>query len=165
MTTETETVSLATGINGGDGSDAKITRVSATTSKSIASNGVQVYVWVGHTGIVDHQGWGGRGGRFNHPEYTSFIRKFKVKVDGFGTVLGTTAEQREFEDQYKNFSKNLKQYIQLEFRNTEDIIVLIRDLKYPTTVLNTSRPTALSTEDRKNLTMVMIQTEEIKQYL
>ena len=36
------------------------------------------------------------------------------------------------------------------------------DLKYPATVINTSRPTALSAEDEKYPIMVIIQTEEIK---
>ena len=52
-----------------------------------------------------------QGGRFNPPEYTSSIRNSKGEVEDFGVVLGTTSEQREAKDQYKKFSKNLKQYI------------------------------------------------------
>ena len=43
--------------------------------------------------------------------------------------------------------------------NPEYIIVLVRDLKDLTTILNTSRPTEISTEEKKDLIMVMIQTE------
>ena len=56
----------------------------------------------------------------------------------------------------------MKHYILREFHNPEDIVILVRDLKDPTTVLNTSIPTALSSEDEKYPIMVMIQTEEIK---
>ena len=51
-------------------------------------------------------------------------------------VLGTTTKQREAKYQYKNFSENMKQYILQELHNPEDIIIMVRDLKYPTTVLN-----------------------------
>ena len=59
----------------------------------------------------------------------------------------------------------MKHYIQRVFQNPEDIIVLVRDLKDPTIVLNKSRPTALSEEDEKYRIMVMIQTEEIKKFV
>ena len=58
----------------------------------------------------------------------------------------------------------MKQYIIWQFQNPEDIIVLVRYLKDPTTVLNKLRLTALSSEYEKDLIMVMIQTDEIKQY-
>ena len=83
-------------------------------------------------------------------------------MDDFGAVLGTTAEQREAKDQYKKFSENLKQYILRELHNPEDITMLVRYLKDPTTVLNTSKETALLTEDEKYPIMVMIKNEEIK---
>ena len=86
-------------------------------------------------------------------------------MEDFGTVLGTTYKQREAKYQYKKFSEKLKQYILREFQNPEEIIVLVRDLKYPTTVLNTSRPTSLLSEDEKYPIMVIIQTEEIKIFL
>ena len=65
-------------------------------------------------------------------------------MEDFDAVLGTMCEQREAKDQYKKFSDNLKQYILRLFQNPEYIIVLVRDLKDHTIVLNTSRPTALS---------------------
>ena len=80
-------------------------------------------------------------------------------------VLGITAKQRESKDQNKKFSEKLKQYILQEFQNPEEIFILVRDLKDPTTFFKTSRTTALSTEDKKDLIMLMIQTEEIKQYV
>ena len=86
------------------------------------------------------------------------------EVEDFGAVLGTTSEQREAEDQYKKCIEKLKQYILRVFQNPEDIIVLVRDLKVPTSVLNTSRPIALSAEDEKDPIMVMIQNEEIKNF-
>ena len=86
-------------------------------------------------------------------------------MEDFGAVLGTTSEQKEAKVQYNKFSENLKQYILRVFQNPEDIIVLVRDLKDPTIVLNKSRPTALSSEDKKDGIMVMIQTEEIKQFV
>ena len=55
-------------------------------------------------------------------------------MEDFGAVLGTTSEQREAKDQYKKFSKKLKQYILRVFQNPEDIIVLVRDFKDPTIV-------------------------------
>ena len=58
-------------------------------------------------------------------------------MEDLGAVLGATSEQREAKDQYKKFSEKMKQYILREFQNYEDIIVLVRDLKYPTTILNT----------------------------
>ena len=59
----------------------------------------------------------------------------------------------------------MKQYTLQEFQNPEYIVFLVRYLKDPTSVLNTSRTTALSTEDEKYPIMLMIQTEEIKQYV
>ena len=58
-------------------------------------------------------------------------------MEDLGAVLGATSEQIEAKDQYKKFSEKMKQYILREFQNSEDIIVLVRDLKYPTTILNT----------------------------
>ena len=58
-------------------------------------------------------------------------------MEDLGAVLGATSEQIEAKDQYKKFSEKMKQYILREFQNYEDIIVLVRDLKYPTTILNT----------------------------
>ena len=86
-------------------------------------------------------------------------------MEDFGAVLGTTSEQREAKDRHKKVSKNLKQYILRVFHNPEDKIFLVRDIKYPTIVLNTSRPTALSVDDEKDSIMVVIQTEEIKQFV
>ena len=83
-------------------------------------------------------------------------------MEDFGAFLRTTSEQREAKDQYKKFSKNLKQYILRYFQKPEDIIFLVIYLKYPTTVLNASRPTVISAEYEKYPIMVMIQTEEIK---
>ena len=59
----------------------------------------------------------------------------------------------------------LKHYILRVFYNPGDIIVLVRYLKDTKIVFNTSRPTALSVEDEKHPIMVMIQTEEIKQFV
>ena len=86
-------------------------------------------------------------------------------MEDFGAVLGTTSEQREAKDQYKKFSENLKQYTLRVSHNPEYIIVQVRDLKDPKIVLNTSSPTLLSAEDKKYPIMVMIQTEEIKQFV
>ena len=108
MTMETEMSPPATESNGGDGSDATITCASET-SKSNSSNGGQGCGQGVCTGRCSHQGRGGRGGRFNRPAYTSLIRNFKVEVEYSGTVLGTTFEKKEAKDQYKTFSKNLKQ--------------------------------------------------------
>ena len=41
----------------------------------------------------------------------------------------------------------MNQYILQELQNTEGIIILVINLKDPTTVLNTSIPTEISTED------------------
>ena len=49
-------------------------------------------------------------------------------------------------------------------QNPEDIIVLVSDLKCLKTVLNTSRPTALPAKDEKDPILVIIKTEEIKQF-
>ena len=145
MTPETETASTAAWSNDRDGSDATITSAS-NTSESNSSNGGRGSGQGGCTGRGGHQGCGGRGGRFNQLEYTSSIRNFKGEVEDFGAVLGTTSEQREAKYQYKKFSKKLKQYILRVFHNPEDIIVLVRYLKYPTIILNTSIPIALSAE-------------------
>ena len=67
-------------------------------------------------------------------------------MENFGAVLGTTSEQREAKYQYKKFSKKLNQYILRELHNPEDILFLVGYLKYATTILNTSRTTALSSE-------------------
>ena len=56
----------------------------------------------------------------------------------------------------------MKQYILREFHNPKEIIILVRYLKYPTTVLNTSITTVVSAEKEKDPIMVMIKTEEIK---
>ena len=39
---------------------------------------------------------------------------------------------------------------------------MVRDLKDPTTLSNTPRPTVLSTDYNKDTIMVMIKTEDIK---
>ena len=62
------------------------------------------------------------------------------------------------------FRKKLKQYVLQEFHNPKDIIVLVRDMKNPSTILNKSSPTALSTENGKYPIVVMIHMEQIKQY-
>ena len=85
-------------------------------------------------------------------------------MEDFGAFLGTTSEQRESKDQYKKFIEKLKHYTLKVFHNPEDIIVLARYLKYPTIVLNTLIPTSLSAEENKETIMVIIQTEEIKQF-
>ena len=77
MTPETETASPAAEINGGDGSDAKITRASKTSEP----NSRKGEIGRGRGGCTrrgGHQGRGGLGGRFNFPSYTSSIRNFKV---------------------------------------------------------------------------------------
>ena len=51
--------------------------------------------------------------------------------------------QREAKDQYKKSSENLKQYVFWSFHNPEDIIVLVRYLKYLMTVMYISRPAEL----------------------
>ena len=71
-------------------------------------------------------------------------------MEDFGEVLGTTSEQREAKDQYKKFSEKLKKYILRESQNPLYIIVMVVYLKDLTTVLNTSKPTALSSEDEKD---------------
>ena len=43
--------------------------------------------------------------------------------------------------------------------------MLVRDLNDPTSFLNTSIPTSLSTKDDKHPLMGMIKTEEIEQYV
>ena len=90
---------------------------------------------------------------------------FKGWVDDFGAVLGTAAKQIEAKDQYKKFRNKIKNDVLRELQNTEDIIVLIQDLKYPMTVMYKSVPTSLSTQDEKDSIMVMIQTKEIKNML
>ena len=59
----------------------------------------------------------------------------------------------------------MKQYVLQELQNPEDIIVLVQYLKDPMTVMDTSRPISLYTEDKKDPIMVTIQTKEIKQYV
>ena len=60
----------------------------------------------------------------------SSIINFNGEVDDLGTAKGTTADQREATYQYKNFSENLKQYVLQDLQNYEEIIVLVRELKY-----------------------------------
>ena len=93
------------------------------------------------------------------------IRNFKGEVEEFRAVLGTMSEQRESKDQYKKFGENPKQYILRVLYNPEYIMVLIRYLKDLTTVLNTSITTELSEKYDKYPIMVMIQTEDIKQFV
>ena len=59
----------------------------------------------------------------------------------------------------------MKQYMLQEFQNPENIIALRRDVKTSMMILNKSWPTALSTDDKKDPIMLMIQTEEINQYV
>ena len=164
MTPEIETASPAARSNGGYGSDVTITRASET-SKSNSRNGGRGRGRGGCTIIGGPQVRGRRGGRFNLPGYTLLIRNFKGEVEDFGAVLGTTSEQIEAKDQYNKFIEKLKKYILRVFQNPEDIIVLVVYLKDPTIVFNVSRPIALSAENDKDPIMVMIQTEEIKQFV
>ena len=108
MTLEAETASPDAGSNCGEGSDATTTRASEM-SESSSRNGGQGRGQGGHTGRRGHQGRRRQGERFKLLSYTLLIRNFKVEVEGFGTVLCTTSEQREVKDQYKKFSQNLKQ--------------------------------------------------------
>ena len=128
MTLKTETASPSTGSNGGDDSDATITRASQT-SESSSSNRGRRPGWGGCTGRGGHQGRGGQVGRFNRPAYISSIRNFMVEVEDFGAVLGTASRQRKSKDQCKKFSEKLEQYILREFQKPEDIIILVRYLK------------------------------------
>ena len=126
MTPETETSSPDAGSNGGDDSDATITRYSDTTSESNTRNWGWGRGQGGCKGRCYHQGRGRWGGRLNYQKYASLIRIFKWEVDNFGVVLGNTINEIEAKDQYSNFSEKLKQYILLEFQNTEDITILVR---------------------------------------
>ena len=83
-------------------------------------------------------------------------------MEEFGALLRTTAEKREAKDQYNNLSKKIKQYLLQEFYNPEDITILVRDIKYPITIIKTSEPTVLSIEDIKYPTIVTVQMDEIK---
>ena len=107
MTQEIETASPAVGSNGRDVSDATITRASET-SESNSRNRERGRVRGGCIGRGGKQGHGGRGVRFNRPSYTSSIRTFKIEVEGFGAILGTTSEQIEAKDQYNKSSEKLK---------------------------------------------------------
>ena len=69
MTPETETASPDVGRNGGDRSDATITRTS-DMSESSASNGGRGLGQGGFTGRGGHQGRGIQGKRFTFPAYT-----------------------------------------------------------------------------------------------
>ena len=163
MTPETETTSPTVRSNCGYSSDMTITCASETSESNSSNRGQERGRGVCN-GIGGHQGRGGIWRLFNRPTYTSSIRNFEGEAEYFGAVLGTTSEKIEAKDQYKKSSKKLKQYILRLFHNPEDIIVLVIYLKDPTIVLNTSIPTALSAEDEKYPIMVMIQTEEIKQF-
>ena len=158
MTPEMESTPPDVGTGGGGGGE-PTTWGHKITSKSNSSNRVLGQVGQGCRGRKGHQGHGGQYRRFNCPSYISLISCFKWKVDDPGTVLGNTAKQREANDQYNKFSEKLKQYILRELHNPEDIIVMVWDLKYLVTVLNTSRPTELSTKGKNDKIIVMIQTE------
>ena len=83
--------SHAAGSNSKYGSDATTTRASET-SESNSSNGGQGRGRGGCTIKGGHQGRGGRGRHFNPPSYVSLIINFKVEVEDFGAVLGTTSK-------------------------------------------------------------------------
>ena len=108
MTPETETATPAAGSNGRDGSDTTTTRSSETIESSSSNGGQGLRKGDCHV-RGGHQGRGGLGRRFNHPAYKSSNRKFKGEVEDFGTVLGTTSEQREAKDQYRKLIEKLKQ--------------------------------------------------------
>ena len=57
-------------------------------------------------------------------------------------------EQREAKDQYKKFSNKLKHHHGI-YRTLEKLLLLVRYLKNPMIVLDTSRPTELSAQDKK----------------
>ena len=124
MNPKTELSPSAAEISGGE-VDATTTGGHKTMSESSTINGVRGQGWCGRVGISVHQGWGGWGRRVNWPVYTSSIQKFKVELDYFRAVLGTTAKRRESKDQYKKFSNKLKQYVLQEFQNHDYINVLV----------------------------------------
>ena len=164
MTLETETAPPAVGSSGKEG-DTATTQSHNNTSESRQSNGGLGKCRVSHGGRISHQGREGWGRCFNCPAYMSLIQNFKGEADDFSMVLRTTSDQREAKDQYKKFNQKLKHYVIQEFHDPENIIVLVWDSKYPLTMLYTSRPTALYTQDYMDSLMVMIQTEEIKHYV
>ena len=97
-----------------------------------------------------YQGRHGRGsGRYNRTN-TSSVLSFKGEVEGVAATLGTTAERRKIKDEFQIFSEKLKQYLLREFKNPEDIIVLVRDIKDPMTVHDATKPLALSEEDARD---------------
>ena len=157
MTLETKTDPPSAGSSAGEGE--VTTKRAQKTIESSTYNGGQWQGRCGCEGRSSHQGYGGRGGCFNRPAYTSSIINFKGEVEDFGAVLGNTAYQREAKDQYKKFIKNLKQYVILYFQHPQSIIFLVWDVKPPMTVLDTSKSTAISTQDEKYTIMVIIQNK------
>ena len=139
--------------------DATTTCSHVKMSKSSTINGGWVWGLGGCGRRSGPKRRGGQGERFNCPAYTSSILNFKGEIDNCVALLGTTAEQREANYIYKKLSKNLKQYVLCEFQNHEDAIFLVKYLKYLMTVLDTSIPTALFKQDKKDPIMITIQTE------
>ena len=84
-----EMVPPSTGSSGGEG-DSTTTRVHKTKSESSTSNKSWVQVQGGCGIIIGDQGRGGWGRYVNRPEFMSSILNFKVEVDDFVMVLGTT---------------------------------------------------------------------------
>ena len=107
MTLETETSPPARGSSVED-NNSKTALIQYTMSESNNSNGGQGRYRGGNGGRGVYQVHDGRRGRFNQMPDTSLIRKFKGKVEYFGAVLGTTAEQKESKLQFNKLDKNMK---------------------------------------------------------
>jgi hypothetical protein len=84
----------------------------------------------------------GRGNRFGNRSFNRGIENFKGKVPEIGAVLGTASEQRENKDQFKNFQEKLLRYIKRSnnYRNADDLSILIRKMKDPWGPLDKQRP-------------------------
>ena len=100
-----------------------------------------------HGGRGGYQVSDGKNGLFNQTLHTLSKTNIKGEVKDFCKVLGTTAKQIKDKYQLKKFRNKFKQYILQEIQNPKDITSLVQDANFPLTLLNTSIPTELSTED------------------
>ena len=95
------------------------------------------------------------------------MRNFKGEEPDVGAVLGTAAEQGETKDRFKFFQDKLLAYVKRSgsYKYPDDLAVLIRKLKDPFPVLQTSKPAKPSVAELEDDAFKMEYGHKLKLYV
>ena len=115
----------------------------------------------GKTGITDnnqsnsYSNWGQQGDnkiKNGESATTSTANTyFRGEIETFGAVLTLRYERVDLNKSFKVFRKRLINYAIKEIKNSEDIMMLIQDLKYPKSLLSFNNKTKDLTLEEERL--------------